>query len=47
MGWLVAVVALALVSWLGWRWAEVDRRGQTLRMVKRRRPRPRRRKHHH
>ena len=46
MGWLVAVVALALVSWLGWRWVEVDRRGQTLRMVKRGGP-ARRRKHHH
>ena len=35
MGWLVAVVAGA-----GWRWVEVDRRGQTLRMVKHGGPAP-------
>ncbi len=50
MGWLVLLLILVALSWLGWRlnqlevvWADADR----LPYVKRHRQRSKRRKHHH
>ena len=47
MGWIVGVLLLGLISWLGWSLVEFDAQILDMRMVKRRRRRGRRRKHHH
>ncbi|MGB1416818.1 MAG: hypothetical protein ACPHAS_07770 [Synechococcus sp.] len=50
MGWLIAGLGLVLLSWLGWRWTQVEQSrlantGQ--RLVKRLRRQSKRRKHLH
>ena len=52
VGWLIAIVLLALLSWLGWRLNQLETNfghvgGRDSRLIKRLRRRPRRRKHHH
>lgn len=50
MGWLIVLVVLCLVSWLGWRWTQVEQRrlaNTGRRLVKWLRPPSKRRKHFH
>ena len=50
MGWLVLFVFLGALSWLGWRWNQVEiiwANSGRLPYIKRMRQRSKRRKHHH
>ena len=50
VGWLIALAIVVVLSWLGWRWNQLEcaeSRSVSGRLVKRMRRHSRRRKHHH
>jgi len=50
VGWLIAIAIVVVLSWLGWRWNQLEcaeDNSVSGRLVKRMRRHSRRRKHHH
>jgi len=50
VGWLIALAIVVVLSWLGWRWNQLEcaeSRSVSGRLVKRMRRHSHRRKHHH